>query len=292
MKVKVKAPGSCGELVQGQVNGIDFLVTCPIGLFSEVTVTPHCNTNKTILPKMDLAIQKTLEYLKVESGDFAVQVHTQMPVGKGMASSSADISAVCQGVALCLGRRLTVDEIADIALAIEPTDGIFYPGITMFDHVRGRIRRFLGEPLPLTVAVFDLGGEVDTLCFNRREDLQRLNREKEPQVVQALAMVREGLIKQDVSLLARGATLSALANQTVLFKPQLNDMLDIALSCGAAGVNVAHSGTVVGILFPSAKQAGRVECIRKMIACCKVDYLTTVDLISGGLQIEEGELYG
>ena len=32
---RVKAPATCGELIQGAIDGQDFLVNCPIDLFSE-----------------------------------------------------------------------------------------------------------------------------------------------------------------------------------------------------------------------------------------------------------------
>ncbi|MCL5959774.1 MAG: hypothetical protein M1358_10780 [Chloroflexi bacterium] len=71
----------------------------------------------------------------------------------------------------------------------------------------------------------------------------------EPQIAEAVELVREGLRAGDVSLIGRGATISALANQTVLFKPHLEAVLRLAQKMGAAGVNVGHSGTVIGVLL-------------------------------------------
>ena len=42
---------------------------------------------------------------------------------------------------------------------------------------------------------------------------------------------------------------SALANQKVLPKPHLEELMTFAKSLGAVAVNVAHSGTVAGIFF-------------------------------------------
>lgn len=58
-----------------------------------------------------------------------------------MASSTADISAVSQAVALSLGRKLSEREIADIALSIEPSDATFFKGIVQFDYREGRLIR-------------------------------------------------------------------------------------------------------------------------------------------------------
>jgi uncharacterized protein involved in propanediol utilization len=34
----VRAPGACGELAQGVIEGIHFLVTCPVDFYSRVKV--------------------------------------------------------------------------------------------------------------------------------------------------------------------------------------------------------------------------------------------------------------
>lgn len=285
MTIKVKAPGSCGELVQGTINGVNFLITCPVDWYSEVTVVPGDNMVHTE-PKTTAAVSKTFEYLKI-SGNIDLTVDSDLPVGKGMASSSADISAACQAAALAVaGRQLSCDEIADIALTIEPTDGIFYPGIIMFDHVAGKIRRYLGNPPPIAIAVFDVGGQIDTLAFNGREDLARLNQMKEPQVMAAVALVAKGLETGDASLIGQGATMSAVANQTILYKPCLEQVIHLSRDFGAVGICAAHSGTVLGVMFSATAMNGYEDCIKEIgRACSGVVYLKTVQLIAGGLSI-------
>ena len=288
MNVQVIAPGSCGELVQGTIDGQPFLVTCPVSLYSRVTVSTESLPGPlTADPKTLAAVEKTKKYLKRQQDKLQVTVCSELPVGKGMASSSADISAACLATALCLGRKLTNDEIADLALAIEPTDGIFYDGIVMFDHVSGRIRKSLGQPPEIQIAVFDAGGEVDTLCFNRRSDLAVLNSEKEPQVRQALAWVSQGLAEGNAALIGAGATLSARANQSILFKACLETVVDVSQGYGAIGVTAAHSGTVLGVMF-AGSGGGLAECVAAVSAHCReIRYLQTVRLISGGLRVKE-----
>lgn len=292
MTIKVKAPGSCGELVQGTINGVNFLITCPVDWYSEITVTDAASQVE-VDPKTSAAVTKTFEYLNV-SRNIGLTVKSDLPVGKGMASSSADISAACQAAALAAtGRILSCDEIADIALAIEPTDGIFYPGIIMLDHINGTIRRSLGTPPPIYIAVFDVGGQVDTLDFNNREDLAVLNEAKESQVAVAVALVTQGLKTGDAQLIGQGATLSALANQTILYKPCLEQVIQISRDYGAVGICAAHSGTVLGVMFSAESMAGHDQCIREIAChCADVIYLKTVRLIAGGLIItgdDDGE---
>ncbi|MGI6091392.1 MAG: GHMP kinase [Veillonellaceae bacterium] len=289
--VTVKAPGSCGELVQGTIDGENFLITCPVNIFSEVTVIPSTRpSEKYDYIKVRTAIAKTLQYLNITNVHFDFHISSQLPIGKGMASSSADISSACQAVALYHGKTLTPAELADIALEIEPTDAIFYPGILMFDHVTGHTRKYLGTPPDIDIAVFDVGGEIDTLHFNQRNDLPVLNREKEKDVRLALDLVTKGFATHDVKLIGQGATISALANQSILIKPNLEGIIDLSKHFNAAGVNVAHSGSVLGVLFDRNSNKDLIPCIS---AICKTypdaKYLKTVKIISGGLQIWEGD---
>jgi len=291
MKVTVKAPGSCGELAQGTIHGKNFLITCPIDVYSEVTVSTDVYTPLHTGRKVLTAINKTMDYLQIKDSTFHVSIKSDLPLGKGMASSSADISATCQSIALSAGTLLTPDEIADIALSIEPTDGIFYPGIVLFDHVHGSHRQYLGDAIPMYIVIFDVGGEIDTVDFNQRHDLKTLNEANEYQVLQAVNLISTGLATQDISLIGKGATISALANQNILFKPHLEEMIAIGLSWGAVGVNIAHSGTVVGVLFPINKLSNCPSCITEISTCCAgVNYLRTVQFISGGLMKQEGEI--
>ena len=297
MNLIIKSPGSCGELVQGTCEGQPFLITCPIDLYSEIRYLAPGSPVAVLGEKSRAVLTRVLVYLQAEYTaeqyqlKFPFQQRSALPVGKGMASSSADLSSLCQAVALSLGKNLSVDEIADLCLAIEPTDGTFYPGIMLFDHVTGKLRKPLGNPPPLFIAVFDAGGEVNTLLFNRRSDLSILNKAKERQVQEATQLVMAGLEKKDASLLGQGTTLSALANQSILYNPYLEMLIQIGTYYGSCGVNAAHSGTVLGVLF-TPEHAGKIaDCIAEAAEKCPtVKYLQTVRLISGGFIIQGGGL--
>lgn len=298
MSLIIKSPGSCGELVQGTLAGQPFLITCPIDLYSEIRyLSPGFPT--AMLGEKSLAVlTRVLAYLKSEytvaeyQRKFPFRHSSALPMGKGMASSSADLSVLCQAVALSLEKTLSVDEIADLCLAIEPTDATFYPGIMLFDHVSGRLRKRLGNPPELIIAVFDAGGEVDTLSFNKRSDLSILNKAKEKQVQEATELVMAGIDKQDASLLGQGTTLSALANQSILYNPYLQSIIQISTYYGASGVNAAHSGTVVGVLFTPTAANKIASCVAEVREKCpRVKYLQMVSLISGGFIINKEDAY-
>ncbi|MDH7578781.1 MAG: GHMP kinase [Bacillota bacterium] len=254
-------PGSCGELVQGTSSGINFHVTCPVNLYSEVTVTLVPSLKKIFFPKERIktarAVRKILDYFGYPEFGAIIEVASNLPLSKGMASSTADLAAACYAVGAALKIQLDPGVIAKIALSIEPSDGTFYRGIWLFDHVKGLIQENLGEPLPLGILALDFGGIVDTFKFNQNPDLPSFNQMNETKTKRALELVRSGLSRQDPFLVGEGATLSALANQVINPKPRFRELVDFVLERGAYGVNVAHSGTVAGVLLPPGLERNR-----------------------------------
>jgi L-threonine kinase len=106
-----------------------------------------------------------------------------------------------------------------------------------------------------------------------------------------MELVMKGVEQGDCQLIGQGATISALANQRILYKPCLEEMIKISNKFGAVGINVAHSGTVIGVLFSQANLEGLQECIESMKESCKnIKYIDTFNLIEGGLRIIEGDL--
>ncbi len=258
----VKVPGTCGELVQGTLDGIHFHVTCPIDIYSEARVEvasltcydgcSHRFSFPPDRPKSAEAVQKTVRFLGYSDIKLGLDLRSSLPLAKGMASSTADVAASIEATALALGKKLDEKDVARIALSVEPTDGCFFPGIALFDHREGKLFEFLGDPPPMEILVLDFGGEVDTLAFNR-VDRTVLLRSLEPRFKEALEMARQGLKSGDARLIGEAATLSARTHQAVLHKPQLERVIQLAKEVGAAGVNIAHSGTVIGVLLDARK---------------------------------------
>lgn len=281
-----KAPATCGELIQGNITGMDFLVTCPVNIFSEVTVCLNDSGQVTGSPnlyKVQKAVTQTLGFFNMQHLGAAIKISSQIPCGKGMASSSADISAACAAVAAALGTAITPEEISEIALSIEPTDGLMFPGIVLYDHLKGKQNRFLGAVPGIELMIVDLGGAVDTLSFNRDQKLGFFNRNKEKNVLQALLKMETALQHQDISLFGEAATESAFAHQAILPKPQLHTLFDICKGAGGIGINIAHSGTVVGLLFKAGHMP--VDQLKDTLEHKGFKYLCKTELINGGIQV-------
>ena len=253
----MRAPGSCGELAQGMVDGDYFLVSCPIDMHSTARVTLSPGDGRMDAPpdapKSRQAVKLTLAHFGRDDVDARLRLSSQLPRGKGMASSTADVSATivataATAVALDATRDISPQTVAAIALRVEPSDSIMLPGIAVLDHKRGNIAETLGDPPPMRVVVLDFGGDVDTLAFNgvNRDGILR---EMQPEFEEALSLIRRGARNGSAADIGAGATRSAIANQRLLYKPQLDAVIRLADDAGAVGVNAAHSGTVLGMLF-------------------------------------------
>ncbi len=284
---EVRAPGVCGELVQGMIGDTHFLVTCPVDYFARVRVILYENGNgleaPADCPKSAAALRATLGRFGKGHLSGKLSINNPIPRSKGMGSSSADVTATIAATALALGEELTPETVASIALSVEPSDGVMFPGIALMDHREGNITQVLGPPPPMEIVALDFGGTVDTVEFNavdRRSQWKSIQAE----VDEALRLVKQGMREQDPSLIGQGASISSRANQAVLFKPQLREILEFAGSVGAAGVNVGHSGTVIGILLDARERMGKSVYRRANEAFPNAEAIHHFRLLGGGIR--------
>ena len=124
----------------------------------------------------------------------------------------------------------------------------------------GQLVKKIRVPEEFSIAVFDYGGAVDTVTFNRRSEF----------VFPALDD------EIDFALTKK----SALANQKILPKRGLCELMDFAEELGAVAVNVAHSGTVVGIFFHAddLHVKEKISAVQKNFAVPKFLTLTRLAL--------------
>ena len=286
-RASARAPGVCGELVQGMLDGHHFLVTCPIDFYSRVTVEIHDNgagvSGPEDCPKSRAAVAATLQRLGQPNLGAGLKIGNPIPRSKGMGSSSADVAAAITATGLALGQELTPQIVAELALSVEPSDGVMFPGIVLFDHRDGQIFEDLGPPPPMEIVALDFGGSVDTLEFNRvdrRSQWQSLSSETE----KALELVRRGIQNRDPALVGQGATISAEAGQQVLEKPQLSRVKTFVQTVGAVGVCVAHSGTVIGVLLDARQRRGKSTFRQARETFPEAEAVHHFRMMSGGVQ--------
>ena len=257
--VGVALPGTCGELVQGTLDGTPCLVSCPIDLYGIAEITLQGNTSWDVpadAPKTAAALRAGLEYLGCwERGCSAcpdlggkLTLMSSLPRGRGYASSTADVGAALYALGEVFGHPLTGSEAAHLAVGVEPSDSTIFEGLALFDHRGGSFHQLLGPAPALTVIVIDPGGEIDTLGFNRDDHRQMLRRLAVPHR-EAFETLADGLNRRDWSAVGYAATLSARCHQAILPNPLWDHVLSLSEQVSALGVCRAHSGTILGVLL-------------------------------------------
>ncbi len=246
---------SFGELVQGRrADGEDFLVTLPVDLWSRcrVVCTPVVGASRVSAPRCKSRRVATalLRALGLETGlGLRIELSRDMPVGKGLSSSTADMLAVLRACERLFGVVASEDCICQLFSAIEPHDALHYPTCVAYNHRRGRpLARFDYVPDFQIVAV-DVGGRVCTRAYNRNltfsqariADYQSLYE----QVIAAFAA-------RDDAAIACCAQAATEVHLTRTGNPFLARLLAQAAQPEVLGTVITHSGTCGGLLLPGS----------------------------------------
>ena len=245
-----RCPGSCGEIIQGWILGSEKLISCPIDWYSTVEVcdgTPLPDERPLTRATVN-ALLSHFGYALSRSQALRVEVHSTIPVAKGMASSTADIAATAIATAHHLGHSLDESILATLCVSLEPTDSTLFRQLTLFDHHHARTQITCGPSPEFDLLV------LESPVILRTADYHRLPREAalhaNADVLQgAWEKVQTACASNSASLLGEAATLSAIASQALLPKPGFAALLSLVESCGLYGLNVAHSGSVVGLML-------------------------------------------
>ncbi|WOS66921.1 GHMP family kinase ATP-binding protein [Sinorhizobium fredii] len=248
--------GTFGELLQGQLpvrsvpGDPHFLVTMPIAVFARAHFMPIAGTRSvSVYPPHKVKAKRLAENLVVAlsvSGGILL-LQSELPEGKGLASSSADLVATARSIASCFKVRVRTSLIEKLMAEIEPSDGVMYPGAVAYRQRSCSLLSFLGQMPPLAIVGIDEGGTVETIDYDhRRGEIPANQRE---QYHELLERARIAIPQGDTAAVGRIATTSALLHQERVPKEHLNSILKAAEATDALGVIVAHSGTMIGILL-------------------------------------------
>jgi uncharacterized protein involved in propanediol utilization len=183
-----------------------------------------------------------------------LEITGNVPHGVGMGSSTSDVTATIRAVANHHGLTMSREDVGRLAVQAESaSDSIMFDDrVVLFAHRDGMVLENLGHQLPPLVVVganTQPGASVDTLRCPPAE-----YHDDELACFRVLrAGLRRAVATADVALLGRVATASARINQRFLPKPSLPDLVELCRRLGGAGVQVAHSGTVAGLIFDARR---------------------------------------
>lgn len=242
--------GTFGELVQGIIDERPFLITLPVSdLKSNALFVPDRNSAHIVTAsgkqKARLACEKLLRTFSIQVGG-VLHIESNIPIGKGMASSSADMIAAMRAVADSCSIPITEELISSIASEIEPTDGVMYEGAVAYDYLNGQLIEMLDSLPPFIVIGLDIGGSIDTIEFNQKK--KKYNDKQKNQLGKAYELATKGIRSRNFAYLCEAATISARINQQLLPKLYFDELEQLAQRYNG-GVVVAHSGTVAGVFL-------------------------------------------
>lgn len=273
------APAHHGELFQGVLEGADGrlrrgLVTFPCNLFrSQATFRPEHTGTIKIEPawkvKTHKAVKLTLERSNLRHLEGRLTIESNIPTGWGLGSSTSDVIAAIRAIADSFNQCVDPNTIAALAVEAETaSDSTMYDeGVVLFAQREGVIIEHHKHPFPfMEVLGFNTdptGKGVDTLGFTPAPYTCWEIEAFRPIV----GLLRRALFEGDARMIGHVATASAVINQRYLPKPRFDALQRLVEEVGAMGLQVAHTGTVVGLLFDafdSEKEARLREAQKKV----------------------------
>ncbi|MCC2278221.1 kinase [Streptomyces sp. ET3-23] len=254
-----RAFGTFGELLQGALpgDGGDFLVTFPLARWSTAVFRHRPGARGvTVHPahkgKSRAVAEQVLAALGMPGGG-ELEISADLPEGKGLASSSADLVATVRAVGAARGVRFRPAEIEAFLRGIEPADGVMYDEIVAFHHREVRLARRLGTLPPLAVVAHDEGGQVDTVTHNRRP--RTFDAASRHEYAALLDRLTTAVADGDLRTVGAVATRSAGLNARLRPRGGFAELHALCREVDGLGLVLAHSGTMLGILLEAADPA-------------------------------------
>lgn len=264
-----KSFASFGEIVQGRTSGEeDFLVTLPIDLWStcELICTPirgplviECD-----LPKSQAMVAQVLERLGLYTGyHISIRFTRNIPIGKGLSSSTADMLAALRALQEVFGFLLTDDFVSKLFNEIEPHDALHYNNSVVYNHRKGRLIRNLQYIPSFALVCVDKGGMVDTLAYNSTKVFASKHLLAFDKLLADL--LAAFTIANDAAI-ADCATRSTQLHAEMTDDSFLQQCLKTTDLDGFLGLQATHSGTCAGFLFSRDHPAKDLQAVARRLS--------------------------
>lgn len=286
-----------GELLQGVFEGADgrlkrVLVSIPCGIFkSEVRFIPNGSDVVEVEPKWKIksrrAVNLALESLGKSGCGGRVQIRSNIPVGWGLGSSTSDVTAAIRATANALNERMTPSKIATLAVRAETACDatMFGERMVLFAQREGVVVEDFRRSLPtLEVLGFNTssnGNGIDTIGFPPARYSWWEIEAFRPMV----GLLRRAVHQRSPQLLGQVASASATINQQYLPQPHFESLKEISAEVGAVGFQVAHTGTIAGLLFDPSDplKEKRIEQAQTLLETIGIKHMWIFQTSGNGL---------
>lgn len=267
--------------------GSEKLVSCPVDWYStvEVSAGSPLADERPLSRAMVNRLLDHWNYPARMSQEIRIDVQSTIPIAKGMASSTADIAATAVAAAQHLGHELDETTLAQLCVSLEPTDSTVFRQLTLFDHNDASTQIACAAQPALDLLVLESPETLRTADYHRIPRRAGLEAGA-PALKRAWEKVQEACAERNPWRMGEAATLSAIASQRLLPKPDFDVLLSLVEECDLYGVNVAHSGSVVGLMLD--RQQHDVDYVKWMLKQKKLtEYWPEqhlLKMVSGGVK--------
>lgn len=260
-----RAPATCGQLLQGYVDGVDFMINCPIDLYSSAQALV------TELPGIRLQqhdrFEPVLQSLRTFERDFrpeqgvSLRIDSTIPGGKGLARSSAEACAALAAVSACLDIGLSDADMAELITGIEPMVCTNFHGIAQFDFLHGKLIDRLPPPMGMRILIVDsAGGDGEDpqheAAWADRERARSIYVQHRFRLLAAVARIKEGLRTRNPTMIGQAATEGAELSQIIAPKRFFPELVTRIADWKLLGINCAQRGSVLGLIFDERATSG------------------------------------
>ncbi len=263
-----KSFSSFGEIVQGRLTSDeDFLVTLPIDLWSTCELV--CRPIKgPLVIECDLEKSRSLLYNVLEELGIREGFHIEctftrnIPVGKGLSSSTADMLAALRAIQEVFGLLLKESFISRLFASIEPHDGVHYNSSIAYNHRKGILLSNYGYIPKFVIIAVDNGGTVDTVQYNKGINFSTKQKEAFDQLFVDL---ENAFVQKNDKLIAECATRSAVLYSERSNNPFVRAALAEIHKFTSLGIVATHSGTCIGFLYPHDSSLAKINSLASNI---------------------------
>jgi uncharacterized protein involved in propanediol utilization len=248
-----------GEILQGALvhagQRVPCLITLPVGGAGSTARYTRASSGQMleVMPawkkKAGRAARLALAHIGAAVAG-RLEIECSVTTGVGLGSSTCDVVAAIRAVCGSHAVELDAGQVARLAIEAEgAADPIMFDEMVLFAQRHGRVLESFGSWVPrYTVLSIDTdtgAAGVDTLTLPLPDYTDTELRAFQSMVERA----RKAFGQRDPVTIAAIATESATLNQRFLPLRRFHEICEVAAEHGALGVQIAHSGTLAGILF-------------------------------------------
>lgn len=187
----------------------------------------------------------------------------ELPIARGMASSTADIIATLRCYAKYMGVNLTHKITTDVLRQVERSDSVFINQPVLFCSSQNSVIHYFNPIRPLyCLYMHDHRGQVNT--EDTRELLIAHYEAHYSEYKQLWFQTITAFEENNLKAICHCSTLSAQLSQKVLPKNSFQSLLDNTKRFNADGILVAHTGTVIGYLYCEKPSIHLIESVSLM----------------------------